>query len=122
MKVVNITDIEDLVLAKHEIDTLMIEHGDIETRSDLTEFSTKVAIPNYIYIKNDRQISFGFINVYDNQYLFIANDDETEINILKAKLKAIKYNLSNLNEIPRMTLASKIDMDNVIIHEGKFYI
>ena len=35
MKVVNINDIEDLILAKHEIDLMRIDHEEISERSIL---------------------------------------------------------------------------------------
>ena len=41
MKLVNINDIEDLILAKHEIDLMLIEDKVIEERTGINEFLEK---------------------------------------------------------------------------------
>ena len=38
MTIVNINDIEDLIIAKYEIDTILNEQGKLEGRSNLQEF------------------------------------------------------------------------------------
>ena len=44
IKIVNINDIEDLILAKHEIDLLRIDHKEISERSVLQDFVTTYAL------------------------------------------------------------------------------
>ena len=122
MTIVNINDIEDLILAKHEIDLILNEKGELEGRSNLQDFMRIYGSPDYIYLIGDKQIPFKYIKFDNNDFLFITDTDEVSINIVKTKLKLIKYNLDNLVKLSRSELATKIDMDNVIIHNNNYYM
>lgn len=122
MTIVNINDIEDLILAKHEIDLIMNDLGELEGRSNLNEFIKEYASPSYIYLFDDMQIPFNYVSKENKDFLFVTNDNEDEINIIKTKLKLIKYNLDNLVQIPQSELAVKINMDNVIVHNNKYFM
>ena len=122
MTIVNINDIEDLIIAKHEIDTVLNEQGKLEGRSNLQEFINEFATPQYIYLIDNLQIPFNYIKLENKDYLFVTNSDESEINIIKAKLKVLKYNLNNLVLLSKNELLKMINMDNVIIYDQKYYM
>lgn len=122
MTIVNINDIEDLIIAKYEIDTILNEQGKLEGRSNLQEFINKFANPQYIYLIDDLQIPFNYFKIENKDYLFVTNSDESEINIIKAKLKVLKYNLNNLVLLSKNKLSKMIDINNVIIYDQKYYM
>lgn len=122
MTIVNINDIEDLIIAKHEIDTILNEQGKLEGRSNLQEFINEFATPQYIYLINNLQIPFSYFKFENKDYLFVTNSDESEINIIKSKLKVLKYNLNNLVLLSKNDLSKMIDMNNVIIYDQKYYM
>ena len=122
MTIVNINDIEDLIIAKYEIDTILNEQGKLEGRSNLQEFINKFANPQYIYLIDDLQIPFNYFKIENKDYLFVTNSDESEINIIKAKLKVLKYNLNNLILLSKNKLSKMIDINNVIIYDQKYYM
>ena len=122
MTIVNINDIEDLIIAKYEIDTILNEQGKREGRSNLQEFINEFATPQYIYLINNLQIPFNYFKFENKDYLFVTNSDESEINILKSKLKVLKYNLNNLVLLSKNDLSKMIDMNNVIIYNQKYYM
>ena len=122
MTIVNINDIEDLIIAKYEIDTILNEQGKLEGRSNLQEFINEFATPQYIYLINNLQIPFNYFKFENKDYLFVTNSDESEINIIKSELKVLKYNLNNLVLLSKNDLSKMIDMNNVIIHDQKYYM
>ena len=122
MTIVNINDIEDLIIAKYEIDTILNEQGKLEGRSNLQEFINKFANPQYSYLIDDLQIPFNYFKIENKDYLFVTNSDESEINIIKAKLKVLKYNLNNLVLLSKNKLSKMIDINNVIIYDQKYYM
>ena len=122
MTIVNINDIEDLIIAKYEIDIILNEQGKLEGRSNLQEFINEFATPQYIYLINNLQIPFSYFKFENKDYLFVTNSDESEINIIKSKLKVLKYNLNNLVLLSKNDLSKMIDMNNVIIYDQKYYM
>lgn len=122
MTIVNINDIEDLIIAKYEIDTILNEQGKLEGRSNLQEFINKFANPQYIYLIDNLQIPFNYFKIENKDYLFVTNTDESEINIIKAKLKVLKYDLNNLVLLSKNKLSKMIDINNVIIYDQKYYM
>ena len=122
MTIVNINDIEDLIIAKYEIDTILNEQGKLEGRSNLQEFINEFATPQYIYLINNLQIPFSYFKFENKDYLFVTDSDESEINIIKSKLKVLKYNLNNLVLLSKNDLSKMIDMNNVIIYDQKYYM
>ena len=123
MKIVNINDIEDLILAKHEIDLILIEDGVIEKRTELNEFITKYATPKYVYVVNGVNIPFVLTKIKDNYYLFVTNYNNDEIELLTSKIKLIKYDMNNLVELKfqDMLKMTDVDNDNFVIINGKYY-
>ena len=99
MTIVNINDIEDLIIAKYEIDTILNEQGKLEGRSNLQEFINEFATPQYIYLINNLQIPFNYFKFENKDYLFVTNSDESEINIIKSKEISNRHFLRSLSRI-----------------------
>ena len=123
MKVVNINDIEDLILTKHEIDLKLIEDKVIEERMTINEFLEKYAMPTNIYMYNGIQIPFKFLELYKNRYLFVTNYDKEQILVLENKIKQIKYDMNNLVEMKNEELYNiqDINSENFIIMGNHYY-
>lgn len=123
MKIININDIEDLILAKHEIDLMLIEDNVIEKRTELNEFLEKYAMPTDIYIYNGLSISFKLYILHDKKYLFVTNYNKEELNILENKLKSIKYDINNLINIKYSDTINMLDLENqnFLIINNKYY-
>ncbi len=123
MKIVNINDIEDLILAKHEIDLMLIEDGIIDKRTEINYFLETYAMPNKVDIYNDKTIPFTLYEIHNNKYLFVTNYNQNELDILQAKIKQIKYNLNNLIEIKFNDLIDKNNPEdnNFIVINNKYY-
>ena len=123
MKIININDIEDLILAKHEIDLMLIEDNVIEKRTELNEFLEKYAMPTDIYIYNRLSISFKLYILHDKKYLFVTNYNKEELNILENKLKSIKYDINNLINIKYSDTINMLDLENqnFLIINNKYY-
>ena len=113
MKIVDITDIEDIVLAKAEIDK---NNPECEGRSNLNEFMSKYCTLTDVLVINDELLSFRYIELFNHQYLFIGNQKDKDyiINFLKS----IKYNLNNLKELK---MNEFIEYDSYLIHNNKYY-
>jgi len=123
MKIVNINDIEDLILTKHEIDLMLIEDGIIDKRTEINYFLETYAMPNKVYIYNDKTIPFTLYEIHNKKYLFVTNYNQNELDILQAKIKQIKYNLNNLIEIKFNDLIDKNNPEdnNFIVINNKYY-
>lgn len=115
MTIVNISDIEDIVLAKHEIDT---NNPNQKGRSNLNEFMNTYCILNDTLILNDVIIPFNYLELFEHKYLFVSDNQNTE-NITKF-LQKIKYNFDNLIEINNYTEYMNSNI-YLFIHNNKYY-
>ena len=123
MKIVNINDIEDLILAKHEIDLMLIDDKIIEKRTEVTEFLDKYAMPNDVYVVNGVQIPFKLFNIHNEHYLFVTNYNEDELTVLENKIKLLKYDMNNIVELKfnDMVQMQDIGNENFLIINNKYY-
>ncbi len=123
MKIININDIEDLILAKHEIDLILIEDKVIEHRTEINEFLEKYAMPNNIYMYDGISIPFKLYTLHDNKYLFVTNYNKQEIEVLENKLKQIKYNMNNLVKLTNSEIQNMQDYskENFIIINNNYF-
>ena len=123
MKIVNINDIEDLILAKHEIDLMLIDDKIIEKRTEVTEFLDKYAIPYNVYVVNGVQIPFKLFNIHNEHYLFVTNYNEDELTVLENKIKLLKYDMNNIIELKFDDMLKMQDINNAdfIIINNKYY-
>lgn len=122
MKIVDITDIEDLILCKHEIDCALIEHGDLEQKMQLQEFMSKyVNLNSSAYINKGEVIGFSYIDVYGKQFLLVQERNEEQIETISNVLKKISYDFSNLKKVSNLDLISSIEEKPFILYENTYY-
>ena len=123
MKIVNINDIEDLILTKHEIDLMLIEDNIIEKRTTINEFLEKYAMPTNIYMYNGISIPFKLYILHDKKYLFVTNYNKQENEVLENKLKQIKYDMNNLVKLTNDEIQKMEDYsnENFIIIDNHYY-
>lgn len=122
MKIVDITDIEDLILCKHEIDCTLIEHGDLEQKMQLQEFMSKyVNLNTSAYINKGEVIGFSYIDIYGKQFLLVQERNEEQIETISNVLKKISYDFSNLKKVSNTDLISSIDEKPFILYENTYY-
>ena len=123
MKIVNINDIEDLILTKHEIDLMLIEDKVIKERTTINGFLETYAMPKNIYMYNGISIPFKLYILHDKKYLFVTNYNKQENEVLENKLKQIKYNMNNLVKLTNDEIQKMEDYsnENFIIIDNHYY-
>lgn len=115
MKIIDINDIEDIVIAKIEIDK---NDPNVKGRSNLNDFIQKYCTLSDILVINNSYKAFKYINCFGNQYLFLSNkDDENDILIF---LKNINYNFNSLKEFDNFSSLSNPNIQ-MLIHDNKYY-
>lgn len=117
---VNINDIEDIVIAKIEIDK---NNPEIEGRSPLNEFINEYCKINWLFMYNDISIPFEIKTIFNNQYIFYSCENENTKKLFFEFLNKIKNNINNLNEISNTTILNSGLKDNTIyvIKNNKYY-
>lgn len=121
IKIVNINDIEDLILAKNEIETELIEKKIIEEKMSIIDFINKYAITDYVYMINEKLIPFKLLSL-NKTYLFIADNNKDNLDLLLKKLKLMKYDINNKVEVNISDMLKDIDSyDSLIIYDKKYY-
>lgn len=121
LRIININDIEELILAKYSIDKYLIENNIIESKTELNDFITNYAMTDYVYMINDKLIPFKLLS-YDVNYLFITSDDKDDLKLLLEKLKSMKFDMNNKVEITTSDILKDIDSyDSLIIYNKKYY-
>ena len=98
MKIVDITNIEDLILTKSEIDNYYIENEINKEKMELSDYMVNIATPNMIYSDHGKTIPFKMLELgKDLKYLFISNKEDS--NKLSSILEKINYDFSQLKKI-----------------------
>ena len=124
MKIINITDIEDLISAKMEIDKLLIEHKDIEEKMSIQEYMNKYCTLNaYAYCYYGEVIPYAYYNIYDNEYLFIIEKSDNLEKLINT-LQNIQFDYTKLKEMSHSDIIEKYqDYENAtyFIINGKYY-
>lgn len=125
MKIVNITDIEELITTKIEIDNLLITHKDREEKMKLEDYMKEYCtLDKYSYMFNDYVYPFQYKKVYNNEYLFVTDINNEVIEKISKFLKRINYNINNTSPISMKEVASIFEdpsKTEIIIHDGKYY-
>ena len=117
---VNINDIEDIIIAKIEIDK---NNSEIEGRSPLNEFINEYCKINWLFMYNDISIPFEIKTIFNNKYIFYSCENENTKKLFFEFLNKIKNNINNLNEISNTTILNNGLKDNTIyvIKNNKYY-
>lgn len=123
MEIVNINDIEQLVICKYKIETEQLEKGIIDKKQTLDEFLTSYAFLDMIYKINGMSIPFTFKKINNVDYLFVISENPIELDILKNKLKLIRYDFDNLIKVSNEELmkTENIDEQEFIIYKNAYY-
>ena len=123
MKIVNINDIEDLILTKHEIDLMLMEDKIIKERTTINGFLETYAMPKNIYMYNGVSIPFKLYILHDKKYLFVTNYNKQENDVLENKIKQIKYDMNNLVQLTNDEIQKMEDYsnENFIIIDNHYY-
>lgn len=123
MKFVNINDIEDLVLAKHDINLMLIEDNIVEDKLSINDFLDIYAMPNYVYVVNGINIPFKLLNIRDMHYVFVTNYNKEELELLENKIRLLKYDMNNLIKLNFNDMINMTDPtnDNFVIINGQYY-
>lgn len=126
IKKINLINIEEIILAKSEIDAYLIESSKIEEKTTLEEFITNYITPNYIYIySGEDSIPFGIYTYGDTKYIIYVYDNEQNkriINMLFALLASIKYDMNNLHEVNNTYIMEHESIEHLISFNNKFFI
>lgn len=121
MKTVNISDIEELILCKHEIDLILIEKGDQEKKMKLDEFmKTYINLNDTVYVDDADIIPFSVVDVYGSKYMFV-NDSEERIAPVVEALEQINYDFSNLKEVSNRELIERGESRPLMLIQGRYY-
>ena len=123
IKIVNINDIEEVILSKHEIDLKLIEDKKIKEKMTLQEYFDKYATPLNVYIIKGKQMPFSIHTLYGITYIYVCDDNKTLITLLLNKLKLIKYDINNLIELSFNDLLNMggLDENDIIVIDNKYY-
>lgn len=122
---INLADMEDIIIAKVNIDKYLYENNLIDKRrTSLDDFIMRIN-PNYVYIYNNQDsIPFGIYDFGDTKYItYVEDSSETNnlITTLNKLLKKINYNIDNLKEINQGYIIEH-NVEHLIIINRKYYI
>jgi hypothetical protein len=73
IKIVDVNDIEEVILSKHEIDLKLLEDKKIDVKMTLQEYFDKYATPSNIYMVHGIQIPFSFHTLYGITYIYVCD-------------------------------------------------
>ena len=121
--IVNIGDIEDLILAKIQIDKILIETNKIDKKLELNEFLSKYALLNITYFIHSNAIAFNIVNIESENYIFIS--ENKFVDELVKDLESISYDLSKLKSTTSAELIQKysnIDNARYFVINGLLYV
>lgn len=94
MKIINITDVEELIVFKHESDKKA------NKKTDLQEFMTKYTNLTKIYVTpNGDSIPFEIFDINNEKVIFACFENDKIKDSFVAKLQSLKFDLSSLKEI-----------------------
>lgn len=90
-------DYLELFMAKKDIETMLMNEGEIDKEFTLPEFIQYINFGTHIYCKNNEEIyPFKIIKGDKETYMFIANVYKINYKPLYDVLDSIDYNFSNL--------------------------
>lgn len=122
---INLADMEDVIIAKVNIDKYLFENNIIDKRrSSLDDFILRIN-PNYVYIYNNQNsVPFGIYDFGDIKYItYVEELDEknTLISTLNKLLKNINYDISKLTEINNRYILEN-NIEHLFVINNKFFI
>ena len=116
MKFININSIgdypEDFLIAKVDIERLLLENEEIQERMKLDQFVIWLDLQKSVYVKSQKSVAFSIRNGESDDYIFYSILDPEEGDELfesfKKKMEKIKYRIDSLKKIDNTEL---LDLD-----------
>lgn len=98
MEVIDITkNFLELFVAKKNIETFLIDEGEIDKEFTLPEFIQFIKFGTHIYCKSETDVyPFKIIKIGNMSYLFTANVNSQDYTPLFEALESIEYDFNNL--------------------------
>lgn len=123
MEYVDISDIEQLIMAKVTIENKLKEANEDYENLKLEEFVMKyAALPNVI-VDNGEILPFSIVDVEGEKYLMYSSETDKSLDKIKSHLKNIDYDLSKLKELSYREMVMKLDdLNSYYMIGSKFYV
>lgn len=123
MECVDISDIEQLIMAKVTIENKLKEANEDYENLKLEEFVVKYAtLPNVI-VDNGEILPFSIVDVEGEKYLMYSSETDKSLDKIKSHLKNIDYDLSKLKELSYREMVMKLDdLNSYYMIGSKFYV
>lgn len=118
----NTNDPEEFVLAKAELNKVLLDNEIIDKKLSLDEFVKFLKIDSNILMTNDNKVIPFSIQKYDNyEKIFFVSDDINK-EILDANLSEIDFDLSKLTHLTRIDVYKDILIGkNFFIIDNEYY-
>lgn len=123
IKIVNVADVEDLILAKHDFDVHLLENHKISKKMTLDEFMDQYPMKGfgkYIYKNKMTMIPFNYVTLGESSYLFYVASDNVDTTSFLDYMKAHEYKMK-MKEI-KVSTVDEISNVECIVCENKFFI
>ena len=116
---------EDLIMAKMDIETKMIEDGVITEKQPFQEFISTLSLQDCVYMKGRDVIPFKFVEGKRDSYLVYVNDDTKHKDVyeeLLKRLQSVNYDVTKfVKQDIDMMLKHDLDKDQLFIINGHYY-
>lgn len=118
----NTNDPEEFVLAKAELNKVLLDNEIIDKKLSLDEFVKFLKIDSNILMTNDNKVIPFSIQKYDNyEKIFFVSDDINK-EILDSNLSEIDFDLSKLTHLTRIDVYKDILIGkNFFIIDNEYY-
>lgn len=125
-ELININDnIENLFVAKKNIEDYLIDNGDITEKMTINKFIEYLRIADNAFVNHiqDIIIPFTIINTNKTRYIFNVCNSEDESKILSSALSSIEYDISKLNKVSITDIFNnKLSNKDFFIIKKNYYI
>lgn len=125
-ELININDnIENLFVAKKNIEDYLIDNGDITEKMTINKFIEYLRFGDNAFVNHiqDIIIPFTIINTNKTRYIFNVCNSEDESKILSSALSSIEYDISKLNKVSITDIFNnKLSNKDFFIIKKNYYI
>ena len=123
MEYVDISDIEQLIMAKVTIENKLKEANEDYENIKLEEFVVKYAALSNVIVDNGEILPFSIVDVEGEKYLMYSSETDKSLDKIKSHLKNIDYDLSKLKELSYREMVMKLDdLNSYYMIGSKFYV
>lgn len=105
--IVNMNDIEDIILAKSQIDN---DDSSVKYRSNLTDFMNKYCQLDTILTNGaEKTMPFSIVDLFGKSYLFCSYENEDEKDVLINFLNKIQFDINKLKKLSYLEMINGLD-------------